>query len=345
MTRAAKNHQKPPGGREGPSRLRRWWAGLAPPRRRRLAAAAVKAVVVVSLVVAGVAVLRVLRSPVLEKRYGGPQGAAAVQLSRAPQWMPQSLAAEIVHDVTPPDASLADCRLAEKVYQRAAANPWVRRVCKVQVHPNPGRAGGVVRTDLEFRRPAARVRQGARYIYVDDDGHRLPITQVPAYVVTFQDSRGRIVSQNCYLSLKEVPTSWRAAARRIHYVTIDGVASTAPPPGWKWTSSDLGAGLRLLELVRTRPYYAQITLIDVRNHAGRAARQEPELRMYAQIGTGRPTDIRFGRFPAPGGGDYVISPQRKLSYLDEYAAEHGGRLAGINSYLDLRYDQLHVSIN
>ena len=49
--------------------------------------------------------------------------------------------------------------------------------------------------------------------------------------------------------------------------------------------------------------------------------------------------------PIPGGGDYVVSPERKLSYIDQYVARNGGRLAGINTYLDLRYDQLHVSIN
>ena len=108
---------------------------------------------------------------------------------------------------------------------------------------------------------------------------------------------------------------------------------------------DLLAGLRLVQLVGTRPYYAQISLVDVRNHACRITKNEPELRMYAQVGQGKATDIRFGRFPAPGGGDYIISPQRKMSYLDDYVADHQGWLAGRHSYLDLRFDELHVSLN
>jgi hypothetical protein len=66
--------------------------------------------------------------------------------------------------------------------------------------------------------------------------------------------------------------------------------------------------------------------------------------MYAEVKGGQPTDIRFGRFPLPG-GDHVVSPERKLSYLDAYATDHKGLLAGINRYLDLRYDELHVSMN
>ncbi len=100
----------------------------------------------------------------------------------------------------------------------------------------------------------------------------------------------------------------------------------------------------MLRLVHNKPYANQITAIDVRNFAGRISRAEPHLRMYAQVGQGGSTDIRFGRFPLPG-GDYVISPERKLSYLDEYAEDHGGQLAGLNRYIDLRYDELHVSIN
>jgi len=259
--------------------------------------------------------------------------------------MPRSLAEEVLRDLTPPDASLADRHLAQKVYERAEANPWVRHVEQVQVLPAADGTGGAVRTSLQFRRPVARVRWDSQYIHVDTEGVRLPVSQVPTIVVTLRDSRGAMLRQVCYLCIEEVPRPWRPLAQRIHYVTIDGVASSPPPPGWAWPGDDLAAGLRLVHLVRARPYHAQITVIDVRNHAGRITKNEPDLRMYAQIGRGRPTDIRFGRFPAPGGGDYVVSPQRKMSYLDEYADRHGGRLAGVNSYLDLRFDQLHVSIN
>jgi hypothetical protein len=326
------------------SRLRAWLTDVGD-GRRRLGMSALRALVVVLGIVGLVAGLRLLRRHVLQTRYRGSQGRAAVQLTRTPRWMPEALAWHIVEELTPRGASLADADLAQTVYERAAANPWVQRVGRVRVRPNTDAPGGVVRCELTFRRPAARVRVGSRHVYVDAEGVRLPISHVPLWVVTLQDERGQTVRQVSYLARGQVPDSWRSAARRIHYVTIDGVSSPPPPPGWKWNADDLAAGLRLVALVRPRAYYAQISLIDVRNHAGRITRDEPALRMYAQIGRGRPTDIRFGRFPAPGGGDYIIGPQRKLSYLDEYAAEHGGRLAGEHAYLDLRYDELHVSIN
>ncbi len=40
-------------------------------------------------------------------------------------------------------------------------------------------------------------------------------------------------------------------------------------------------------------------------------------------------------------GDKVETPnleERKMSYLDAYAADHGGRLAGFHDYIDLRFD-------
>ena len=60
------------------------------------------------------------------------------------------------------------------------------------------------------------------------------------------------------------------------------------------------------------------------------------------MGTGKTTDIRFGRLPHAE-GDFVVSPARKVSYVDQYVARNGGRLAGLNAYLDLQYDELHVS--
>ena len=328
-----------------PSRLRTWWSGMEPGRRRGVAVMVGWGVLGVLFAVGAVVGMRTVRDRVLRKTYRGLRGQAFVQLADAPQWMPGSLAGEIVAELTPPKANLADRKLAQKVYDRAAANPWVRRVRRVRICPNTGAPGGIVEADLEFRRPAACARYGSDYYYVDAKGCRLPATQVPMWVITLQDRRGRAVRQVSYLSRGEIPPAWRNAAQRIHYIVVDGVTGAPPPPGWQWPGEDLVAALRLIALVAPRPYYPQITLIDVRNHAARITRNEPELRMYAQLGRGRPTDIRFGRFPAPGGGDYVISPQRKISYLDEYVADHAGRLAGVNIYLDLRFDELHVSIN
>ena len=94
----------------------------------------------------------------------------------------------------------------------------------------------------------------------------------------------------------------------------------------------------------TKPYANQITVVDVRNYGSRISPDEPQLRMYAQVGGGGVTDIRFGHFSAGRGGDYNVAQTRKMSYLDDYVSRQKGRLAGVHSYLDLRYDELHVSL-
>ena len=323
---------------------RAWLADTDPDTKRSVTNIALWAGAAV--VLAGVAVfgMRALQQRVLANRYQGARGQVRISLARKPAWMPDSLAARIAADLTPPEASLADSELAPRVYELAVANPWVMRVDRVQIQPQPD-GGGVVRAELAYRRPVARVRIDLQYVYVDAAGHRLPMSQVPMYVITQRDGGGKMVRQFSYLSWGEVPAAWRPYARRIHYAVIDGVAAPPPSQGQLWASDDLHAGLQLVQLTYGRPYHCQISLIDVRNHRGRISTNQPELRMYAQVGRGRATDIRFGRFPAPTGGDYVISPQRKLSYLDEYVAARDGRLAGLNDYLDLRFEQLHVSVN
>ncbi len=327
-----------------PGRFRLWWTQMDPERRR--GGFILAGWVVIGIIAAGGAVIgmQTLERRAIERRYAGPGGAATVRVTSSPSWMPASLTRYVTEMITPPNANLADADLASKVYDLAVHNPLVRRANRVEVRPNPKGPGGVVEVDLEFRQPLARVRCGAGNLYVDREGFCLPEGLVAMYVLSLHDNQTRTVRQVCYQALGEVPEAWRSYARPIHYVTIDGVQKPPPPPGWRWPAPDLDAGLRLIELISTKPYYAQITVVDVRNHAGRITRNEPELRMHAQVAAGRPTDIRFGRFPKPG-SDWVVSPLRKMWYLDDYAANHNGMLAGINTYIELRYDNPHVSLN
>ena len=133
------------------------------------------------------------------------------------------------------------------------------------------------------------------------------------------------------------------SVRPVHYFRIDGASESTMRIGDTWPGEDVAAGLRLISLLARRPYANQVSVVDVRNYEGRISSEEPHLRLYAQSEQSKATDIRFGRFPRPG-GDFVISPERKMSYLDEYVKRHDGRLAGLNAYLDLRFDQLHVSV-
>ena len=98
-----------------------------------------------------------------------------------------------------------------------------------------------------------------------------------------------------------------------------------------------------VKLLLGRHYARQITVVDVTNHGGRVTSGAPEIKIFAQVGRDRPTEIRFGRFPTEG--DWVVTPAEKLANLDAYVKTNNGQLAGVNEYLDLRYDEMHVSIN
>lgn len=288
--------------------------------------------------------MKLLERLAMSHPQGADEASLCVKMVDLPQWIPRSLAQQIAGDIVPPDADLSDLDLAERIYHRAIANPWIRSVKSVSRCPPAVGRRALVELRAKFRKPVALAAQEGRFFFVDAEGYRVPDEQVPRWVVTVPPGDDAPTRQVCYVDESQVPRELSAV--RIHYIVIDGVALAPPDVGAKWEGDDLAAGLKLLELLLERRYANQITVVDVRNYAGRISRSDPHLRMYAQVGRDAGvTDIRFGRFPDPGGGDYVVSTQRKMAYIDEYVADHGGRLAGINEYLDLRYDGLHVSIN
>ena len=255
-----------------------------------------------------------------------------------PYWMPEPLAAEIVSTLIPPGARYYEKHLAERIRRRAESNPWVREVHRVVKGLSDRPDEGIIELHAEFRMPLVRAKLPCRYAYLDADGYRLPSEHVPQWVGSCPEG----VSAKFYCDRTEIPPG--SKTWRIHYTTITGAEFPPPGVGDRWEGGDLAAGLRLARLLATRDYAHQISDIDVSNFAGRIDPNAPHLRMWAQSGKSYSTEIRFGRFPRPE-GDYVVSPQRKMSYLDEYVVGNDGQLAGVNTYLDLRYDELHISVN
>jgi len=300
---------------------------------------AVARVVAVVIVAAAAALgFSALEGRVLTGGIGARPTTVRIVLTEPPDWMPQSLAAQLTASLARGGLDYYNKRLTAAVFDRAKANPWVRRVIRVTKRRSDDPSVAVVEVQAVFRMPVARIHAPTGYAYVDADGVRLPARQVPRWASVGPGRSGR----SYYISRADVPRDRRVS--RIHYIIIDGVQSPPPPVGRRWPGDDIAAGLRLIALIAAKPYAYQISAVDVRNYGGRLLEDQPHLRMYAQLGRNRPTDIRFGRFPRSD-GDYNVRPARKLSYLDEYAADHGGRLAGINRYLDLRHDELHVSLN
>ncbi len=261
------------------------------------------------------------------------------RIVNAPAFVPSRVARKVAALSLPHNVAFDDPALCRTTAENVAANALVKSVRRVwKRRSSENRRVGVVTVDAIFRRPFAIVCSdvtGNRKYYVDRDGVRLPGDCVAKYVA-FCDQR-----QKTYVSADGVPPNVKS--RRIHYIVIRGVRSGPPRAGERWVADDLAAGLKLVALLRTREYGNQVTVADVRNYNQRVSQCDPELQAYAQIGHGPLTEIRFGRFPRKK--DWVVTPDCKMRYLDEYVHSHGGRLAGLDDWLDLRYDELHVSPN
>lgn len=334
-----------------PSRLALWWRAH-PDVRRTVGRMAAWTVAIVALVGLAVAALKALERRVLTGADPRAPQPARVCLAGVPPWMPASLASHLAAAMTPPNADFRDPALPRAVHDRARRSVWVRSVARVLKRRADGGAGGTVEVQAEFRQPVARVPVGdGTYAYIDPEAVRLPADGVPRFVVTMPPAVGRGIpnpdgsesgpppaASRYYCGEWELPP--RIPARRLHYVDIHllpGADGAPPPVGQVWDCAALREGIRLVGLISRRPYANQITTVDVRNHNWRVSRSEPQLRMIAQVGRGSRTDIRFGRFPHPQ-ADWVVSPARKLEYLDNYVREHDGRLAGLDPGIELRLD-------
>ncbi len=235
---------------------------------------------------------------------------ARVRLGELPDWLPADIAAGVLDDLQRAAGrrSVFADDLARDVHDAGAANLWVRRVGRVTK-----RRDGEVLVQAEFRKPFAIARSSdpevRRPVVVDEEGVVLP------------------------LALERLePYS---------LIIVAGVQGQPPAPGEKWAGADLADGLRLGKLIQNKPWRREITLINVRNHAARISRIDPDITMVAQVGRGRPTAIHFGRFPDPRVPDYCVSPAQKMMYLDTYYA-NDGRLAGLGESIELRYDEPYV---
>ncbi len=223
-----------------------------------------------------------------------------------------------------------------EMYDRAAQSPWIRTVRKVRCRPSGESGAFEIELEAEFRKPVAKIRLADGFAFLGAEGIILPPEEAPRGVAS---ESGK---QICFARESDVPAGMYV--KPIHYIVIQGAAEAGWAVGSVWPGKDVAAALALVAMVSARPYADQITVVDVHNYDGRASDVQPHLRLYAQLPNGCVTDIRFGRFPRDE-KDFVVSPRRKLSYLDQYASRHGGLVAGVNTYLDLRYDQLHVSIH
>jgi hypothetical protein len=282
--------------------------------------------------------LRAMQRNVLDDQDSAIQRDFHIELIDAPDWMPKELHRDIIKNITPAKTVFGSKSFCGDIFTFAKANPWISEVYSVRrIQTERIDKQNVVIVRAKFRQPFARVPFEGGMVYFDEHGYVLPSKFVPIWESQSQNPARRTT----YVTRYHAPEK----ASRIHYITIKGVGIVPPVAGQKWDTDDLRAGIKMIKLIKTKKYAYQITVADVGNHAKRVSDTAPELVYYAQVGRDKRTAIRFGRFPHPDGGDWIVPLERKMRYLDEYVSSNNGRLAGKNEYLDLRFDELIISIN
>jgi len=334
MARKKQKKAKPP---RQPGRLRGWWRDLEADRRAAVRRGTAWTLLALLLLAGGAFGLKVLEGQVLTAVRARPPVEARLELVGAPAWMPAGLKRHLRERLAPRRGEFFDDDLSRRLYDRAAALPWVRGVQRVQKGLTDDPDCGLIRLWAQYRQPFAVVRRGTACRFVDREGVVLPEAFVPRWrLADAQPPR-------TFVHPAEAPPDARLV--RMHYILIDGVAAEPPPPGQRWEGADVQAGLRLVEWIRQAPYWREVTVVDVYNHDHRRDRQfggplRPELLLKAQRARSGLTTIVFGSFPRPG-GDYVVPPVTKRAYLDAFVRRHG-KLAGVTDTIYLVYDQLRT---
>ncbi len=324
---------------KAPSPIGRWWNHLDEPARRRVRARIGWAMLFLLAAVPVTIGLARAHENILSGRTGPVTRTFTVRLADAPYWMPRSVVDQIEAQLIPSDAGFNDRDLARRVYGKAEASPWIVRVGKVRKHPPESSAGvGLVTVHAEYRRPFARIlwpdsRGEDLYFFTDRTGVVLPAGQVPV----FRGPKTPDRPQGPFFTASEALPD--VQLKRLHYVTIGGLASQSVTPGQRWQGQDLQAALQVVKGItgRRADYYPQIHIVDVSNFQKRRDQRLPEIVLLAREGRSATTRIAFGRLPRVN-GDYVVPVSRKLDNLAEIFEANGDSLLGIGGLIDLRQD-------
>ncbi|MEI7836235.1 MAG: hypothetical protein WCK05_07465 [Planctomycetota bacterium] len=330
-----------------------WWGRLSEPVRgalRRMAGWTLATILLVGGIALG---FQAVEKRVLASAAGASPVSIEVRCVVTTPWaldpavrVPEKLVHRIESALTPERLGFYDAGLVDAVHALALANPWVRCVARVQRLPVDARGVSVVQVDCTLRAPLAKVLGGrvhpdtpttgteAVVAYVDAEGVRLPDADVPRHFVNIEGPGGQ-KQQLTFLDEQDAPEAVMEHLGRIHYAGIRGLAKPMPAFGRVWEGTDMVEALRAVQLLYTRPYgRGDLDAVDVSNFTNRDP-SNAEIVLLARRADRRPTAIQFGRFPHPR-ADWVIRPERKLAWLDEYAASEGaGHICGVRKSLDL----------
>ncbi len=268
------------------------------------AAVGVKIAFALAAVVVVVVGMYMLRENVRSSSTKPAGESVRVRLVDPPEWLLSGIADKIIADIQSAikDGGASDGYLAKDVSDAAAQNPWIAKVHKVTRQKD-----GTVLVQADFRCPFALVifrPMGPGDVrVVDSDGVVLPLSL-------------RMVNARDFVRILEITTD-------------------PPPAGEKWDSKPLADALKLLNLIKDKPYISLINPIEIKIINDRV-----HLTMYAPAGGGRRTKILFGRFPVDD-LDYCVSPAGKIANLDNVVADNADVFDGIEQ-IDIQHDDAYT---
>lgn len=336
-TNAKRTSKRPQGAARG--KLHAWAGQVRASHGAIIAQVLMWVILIAGVSVLGIAVMRTLDRWTDGLREQHRITSYHVRLVNPPRWIPDRLMRALSARLTPHDVAFEDDSLCARVHELASKEAWIASVEEIRREQTEEPGRGVICLRATYRKPAAKIRYNGEDYFVDATGVRLPKREVPRFIAkTRWGYQEYIYPEDVDDAIPEGQT-WQK-----HYILVYGVAAAPPACGQRWAGEDVQKGLSLVQLVWPEPYANEIAFADVRNHGHRESRIDPELCLYARVGAGKSTQIRFGRFPHPDGGDWVISPTRKLDYLEQYYQQHN-RLSGVHEYIDLRFDQLKHSLH
>jgi hypothetical protein len=185
-----------------------------------VARAIVTMVVVGGVVIGAGAGLQKLQDQVRARQVPAEPTLLQVRFAQAPMWMPVSLRNDIASKLVPPSSNFGEPQLAQKIFDLAKQQPWIRHVQFVQKAHTSDPNVGLVEIGAQFRLPIARVQKDNRYYYIDSEAVPLPVDQVPRFVTS---------KDVCYLEETEIPPDTKYST--IHYPD-DSRRRCGSPKAW-----------------------------------------------------------------------------------------------------------------
>lgn len=153
----------------------------------------------------------------------------AVQLVDAPSWMSPLLTLQLQQQVA--DELMAnpmDLTSLNRAVKTLQASPWVDNVQRItRTRDN------TVTVHASYRQPVAMVQSQHGYHPIDNQLHRLP---------------------GLYLE---------SQLKQVGLPVISGVRPTSTPAGMVWDDASLQAGLELVHMIDSQPWFSQVKSVDV----------------------------------------------------------------------------------